>query len=75
LCVKQVDGNSVSELDQVFKEIPFENNQPNLIIANTIKGKGISFIENQVVWHHKLPSEEEYNRAIQELNKQLENFK
>ena len=75
LCVKQVNGNSVSELDQVFKEIPFENNQPNLIIANTIKGKGISFIENQVVWHHKLPSEEEYNNAIEELNIQLENFK
>jgi Transketolase, N-terminal subunit len=74
LCVKQVDGNSVIELDKVFKEIPFENNQPNLIIANTIKGKGISFIENQVVWHHKLPSEEEYNNAIQELNIQLENF-
>ncbi len=75
LCVNQVNGNSVSELDEIFKKIPFENNQPNLIIANTIKGKGISFIENQVVWHHKLPSEEEYNRAIQELNKQLENFK
>ena len=75
LCVKQVNGNSDSELDEVFKEIPFENNTPNLIIANTIKGKGISFIENQVVWHHKLPSEEEYNNAIQELNIQLENFK
>ena len=35
----------------------------------------ISFIENQVVWHHKLPSEEEYNNAIHELNIQLENFK
>ena len=75
LCVKQVNGNSVSELDQVFKEIPFENNKPNLIIANTIKGKGISFIENQVVWHHKLPTEEEYNNAIEELNIQLENLK
>ena len=75
LYVNQINGNSVSELDEIFKKIPFENNQPNLIIANTIKGKGISFIENQVVWHHKLPSEEEYNRAIQELNKQLENFK
>ena len=75
LCVKQVNGNSVSELDQVFKEIPFKNNQPNLIIANTIKGKGVSFIENQVVWHHKLPTEEEYNNAIEELNTQLENLK
>ena len=63
----------VSELDEIFKKY-LENNQPNLIIANTIKGKGISFIENQVVWHHKLPSEEEYKKVIQELNKQLENL-
>ena len=56
-------------------ELKSENNKPIAIIANTIKGKGISFIENQVVWHHKLPSEEEYNNAIEELNIQLENFK
>ena len=55
-------------------KIPFNNNQPNLIIANTVKGKGISFIENQVVWHHKLPSDEEYNKAIKELNIQLESL-
>ena len=75
LCVNQVNGNSVSELDEIFKKIPFENNQPNLIIANTVKGKGVSFIENQVVWHHKLPSEDEYNKAVEELYKQLEHFK
>ena len=63
------------ELDEIFKKIPFENNQPNLIIANTVKGKGVSFIENQVVWHHKLPSEDEYNKAVEELYKQLEHFK
>ena len=49
--------------------------KPNLIIANTIKGKGVSFIENEVVWHHKLPSDEEYKKAIEELNIQLENYK
>ena len=74
LFVHEVDGNSVSQLDEVFKKVPFHKEKPNLVIANTIKGKGISFIENQVVWHHKLPSKEEYERAIEELNMQLENF-
>ena len=74
LNVQEVNGNSVSELNKVFNEIPFNNNQPSLIIANTIKGKGVSFIENQVVWHHKLPSDEEYNKAIKELDIQLENL-
>ena len=74
LNIQEVNGNSVSELNKVFNEIPFNNNQPSLIIANTIKGKGVSFIENQVVWHHKLPSDEEYNKAIKELDIQLENL-
>jgi len=75
LCVHQVNGNSVSELNKVFNKIPFNKNKPNLIIANTTKGKGVSFMENQVVWHHRLPSDEEYNKAIKELNIQLENLK
>ena len=42
--------------------------KPNLIIANTVKGKGISFIENVVKWHHKVPTKEEFEKAINELN-------
>ena len=75
LSVKQVNGNSVSELDTILNQVPFNEKKPNLIIANTIKGKGISFIENQVVWHHKLPTDVEYKKAIEELNNQLENYK
>ena len=66
--VKEINGNSVEELDHIFKTIPFESNKPNLIIANTSKGKGISFIDNVVSWHHRVPSDEEYKLAIQELN-------
>ena len=75
LSVKQVNGNSVSELDSIFNKVPFDEKKPSLIIANTIKGRGVSFIENEVVWHHKLPSDEEYKKAIEELNIQLENYK
>ena len=66
--VKEINGNSVEELDNIFKTIPFESEKPNLIIANTSKGKGISFIENVVSWHHRVPSDEEYKLAIEELN-------
>ena len=41
---------------------------PTAIIAKTIKGKGVSFMENQVGWHGKAPNKEEYEKAIQELN-------
>ena len=70
LAVQEVNGNSVKELEKIFKKIPFENNKPNLIIANTTKGSGISFIENEVVWHHKVPNETEFQDALKELEKQ-----
>lgn len=70
--VKQVNGNNMEELIETLKTVPFESSKPSLIIANTTKGKGVSFIENQVVWHHKVPSEEQYLQSIVELDKQLE---
>lgn len=52
--VREVDGHDVRALREVLREIPFaKNNRPNAIIAHTIKGKGISFAENNVEWHHK----------------------
>ena len=44
------------------------------IIAKTTKGSGVSFIENQINWHHKVPSEDEYRRAISELNEKLNSY-
>ena len=70
LAVQEVNGNSIKDLQSIFKKIPFENHKPNLIIANTIKGSGISFIENEVIWHHKVPTETEYQDALKELDKQ-----
>ena len=70
--VKQVNGNNIEQLIEIFKTLPFLKGRPSLIIANTIKGKGISFIEDKAVWHHKVPSEEQYLQAIDELDKQLE---
>ena len=69
LSTKEVDGNSVQELNEILSSTPFEKNKVSLIIANTVKGKGISFMENEVVWHHKVPSEEQYKLAQKELEK------
>ena len=74
LAVEEVDGNSIKDLQKIFKKIPFENNKPNLIIANTTKGSGISFIENEVIWHHKVPNKTEFLDALKELEKQKLSF-
>ena len=68
--IKEINGNSVQELDETFKDTPFSKDQPNLVLANTCKGKGVSFIENVVKWHHKVPTEREYKLALGELNNQ-----
>ena len=68
--IKEINGNNVQELDETFKDTPFSKDQPNLVLANTCKGKGVSFIENVVKWHHKVPTEKEYKLALEELNDQ-----
>ncbi|PKO01917.1 MAG: transketolase [Chloroflexi bacterium HGW-Chloroflexi-5] len=66
--VRHVDGNNVEELAALFDTLPFEKEKPNLVLAHTIKGKGISFMEDNVGWHHRVPTDEEYALAIQELD-------
>ncbi len=70
--ILEVNGNSVSELRAAFKVAAGVKNRPSLIIANTIKGKGVSFMENEKKWHHGCPTDEQYKRAIGELNTTLE---
>ena len=76
LSTKEVDGNSVHQLKEILSNTPFEKNKVNVVIANTVKGKGISFMENEIVWHHKVPSEEQYKLAqneLEELKLNIEN--
>ncbi len=65
--VREVDGHDCDKIIQVFKKIPFKKDRPSLLIAHTIKGKGISFMEDQVKWHYKSPSKEELKIALAEL--------
>jgi transketolase len=66
--VRSVDGNSIPALVDIFHRIPFVSGKPNLILARTVKGKGVSFIEDNVKWHHRAPDDEEYRRALAELD-------
>jgi transketolase len=65
--VCDVDGNDTQALSELFDRLPFEPGRPNLVLAHTIKGKGISFIENVHTWHHRVPSDVEYDAALREL--------
>lgn len=65
--VVEVDGNNIEELLNVFERIPAKEGKPTMVIAKTIKGKGISYMENKIKWHHGVPTEEEYNQAVREL--------
>ena len=69
--VRAVDGNNVAELASLLGSVPFEPGKPNLILANTVKGKGISYMENNPIWHHRVPSEPEFRMAMDELDQAL----
>lgn len=69
--VKEINGNDIDELKAAFASLPFEKGKPSVIIANTTKGKGVSFMENELKWHHGVPSKEQYEQAINELDKSL----
>ena len=66
--VIQVDGHNISNLIDGFDSAKQTKQVPTILIAKTIKGKGVSFMENQAEWHGKAPNEEEYEKAINELD-------
>jgi len=64
----EVDGHDVGAIYNVFSNIP-RGGRPFVVIAHTVKGKGISFMENNNEWHHSYLSKEQYGRAVAEINK------
>lgn len=67
--VINIDGNDFDQIDAAFKEAKEVKGMPTAIIAKTVKGKGVSFMENQVGWHGKAPNDEQYAIAMEELEK------
>jgi transketolase len=70
--VRTCDGHNISELTQALSDLPFEEGKPSLLIAHTVKGKGVSFIEDKADWHHRVPSTEQLEQALEELNLKVE---
>ena len=67
--VINIDGNDFDQIEAAFKEARETKGMPTAIIAKTIKGKGVSFMEDQAGWHGKAPNDEQYAQAMEELGK------
>ena len=67
--VINIDGNDFDQIEAAFKEARETKGMPTAIIAKTIKGKGVSFMEDQAGWHGKAPNDEEYKIAMEDLEK------
>ena len=66
--VHEVEGHDIAALMEAFTTVPFKQGHPSLVIANTVKGRGVSFMEDIVKWHHGVPDDTEFSLAIQELD-------
>lgn len=66
--VREIDGHDFDAIEKALSEIPYERDKPSCIIAHTVKGKGISFMEDDLLWHYKAPLGEDFNRALAELD-------
>ena len=67
LNVEYIDGHNIPQILDAFEKARNHTGVPTVILAQTVKGKGVSFMENNAGWHGKVPSEEEYLKALEEL--------
>jgi len=65
--VREVDGHDHQALRTLLNQVPFEPDHPSLVLAHTVKGKGISFMEDQLAWHYKSPNSEQLSQALKQL--------
>ena len=69
--VISIDGNDLDQIEAAFKEARTVVGKPTAIIARTVKGKGVSYMENQVSWHGAAPKDDQYEQAVAELKATL----
>jgi len=65
--VREIDGHNISEIERTLSAVPFEPGKPSCVIAHTVKGRGVSYMEDTVLWHYRSPSEEDLQKAFAEL--------
>jgi len=67
----EIDGHDPSEIERAFREVPALAGSPTCVIAHTVKGKGISFMEDKLLWHYRPPSEDDLRNALAELGEPI----
>jgi transketolase len=72
--VREINGHDLASIKQTLQDVPFEKGKPSLIIAHTIKGKGVSYMENAIKWHHGVPNYAQYQQAMEELEDRIINL-
>lgn len=65
--VREIDGHNIAEIESTFACVPFERGAPSCIIAHTTKGRGVAFMEDDLLWHYRAPDEQEFAQALAEL--------
>jgi transketolase len=65
--VCEIDGHNLDQIEQTLSVVPAEPGKPTCVIAHTVKGKGVSFMEGKLLWHYRSPDEDEMARAVAEL--------
>jgi transketolase len=69
--VMEIDGHNMEEIVSALEEAKTIKEKPTIVIAHTVKGKGVSFMENVAEWHGKAPSEEQARQALEEISQQI----
>jgi transketolase len=65
--VREIDGHDLGQIEAALGSLPWDAGRPACVIAHTVKGKGVSFMEDKLLWHYRSPQGEEYERALAEL--------
>ncbi len=68
--VRELDGHDHAQIHAALGAVPFQPGRPSVVIAHTVKGKGVSFMENQLAWHYQSPNDEQLAAALAELGEQ-----
>ena len=73
--VMDMNGDDMADIVRAFQAIDYGCHKPHLIISHTTKGKGVSYMENVAKWHHGVPTQEQFEQALKEINERIENLK
>jgi len=65
--VTEIDGHNLEEILATLQKLPFETDRPSCVVAHTVKGRGVSFMENKLLWHYRPPDVNELRLALREL--------